>query len=155
MFAPQSLFSNWHIPICRVFSRVESCVRCARSAQQKRHLAWAANTMIWNQNKFFEYNDHTGKSLSEALIFASTNPQYDNRLFNELQVQTWGEHVAYRNCFLHSGQFLYTTRSPHILQKEEVLTKIYLYILVYCIIIYLPKSNLQKSDFSCKSVIPP
>ena len=41
----------------------------------------------------------TGKSLSEALIFASTNPQYDNRLFIELQVQylkfqaqTWGEH---------------------------------------------------------------
>ena len=28
----------------------------------------------------------TGKSLSEALIFAS-NPQYDNRLFIELQVQ--------------------------------------------------------------------
>ena len=28
----------------------------------------------------------TGKSLSEALIFASTNPQYDNRLFTELQV---------------------------------------------------------------------
>ena len=26
----------------------------------------------------------TGKSLSEALIFASTNPQYDNRLFNDL-----------------------------------------------------------------------
>ena len=32
-------------------------------------------------------NIHTGKSLSEALIFASTNPQYDNRLFIELQVQ--------------------------------------------------------------------
>ena len=30
---------------------------------------------------------HTGKSLSEALIFASTNPQYDNRLSIELQVQ--------------------------------------------------------------------
>ena len=29
----------------------------------------------------------TGKSLSEALIFASTNPQYVNRLFIELQVQ--------------------------------------------------------------------
>ena len=29
----------------------------------------------------------TGKSLSEALIFASTNPKYDNRLFIELQVQ--------------------------------------------------------------------
>ena len=29
----------------------------------------------------------TGKSLSEALIFAWTNPQYDGRLFIELQVQ--------------------------------------------------------------------
>ena len=28
---------------------------------------------------------HTGKSLSEALIFASTNPQYDSRLFIELK----------------------------------------------------------------------
>ena len=31
--------------------------------------------------------DCTGKSLSEALISASTNPQYDDRLFIELQVQ--------------------------------------------------------------------
>ena len=30
---------------------------------------------------------NTGKSMSEALIFASTNPQYDYRLFIELQVQ--------------------------------------------------------------------
>jgi hypothetical protein len=29
----------------------------------------------------------TGKSLSEALIFPSINPQYDHRLFIELQVQ--------------------------------------------------------------------
>jgi hypothetical protein len=29
----------------------------------------------------------TGKFLSEALILASTNPQYDNRLFIESQVQ--------------------------------------------------------------------
>ena len=29
----------------------------------------------------------TGKSLSEALIFASTNLQYDDRLFIELQFQ--------------------------------------------------------------------
>ena len=33
----------------------------------------------------------------------------------------------YRNCFWHSEQFLYTTCSPHVLQKEELLTKIYLY----------------------------
>ena len=30
---------------------------------------------------------NTGKSLPEALIFASINPQYDDRLFIELQVQ--------------------------------------------------------------------
>ena len=29
----------------------------------------------------------TGKSFSEALILASTNPQYDQRLFIQLQVQ--------------------------------------------------------------------
>ena len=32
-------------------------------------------------------NLRTDKSLSEALIFASTNPQYDDRLFIQLQVQ--------------------------------------------------------------------
>ena len=31
--------------------------------------------------------EYTGKSMSEALIFASTNRQYDNRLFTELPVQ--------------------------------------------------------------------
>ena len=32
---------------------------------------------------FFFFMYCTGKSLSEALIFASTNPQYDNKLFIE------------------------------------------------------------------------
>ena len=52
-----------------------------------------------------------------------------NYKFNtwKFQAQTWGEHVVYRNCFRHSEQFLYTTCSPHVLQKEELLTKIYLY----------------------------
>ena len=72
----------------------------------------------------------TGKSLSEALIFALTNPQYDDRVFIELQVQyvdnAWKfqaqnmgrtEHVVYRNCFWHSEQFIYKTCSPHVLQK--------------------------------------
>ena len=45
----------------------------------------------------------------------------------KFQAQTWGEHVVYRNCFWHSEQFLYTTCSPHVLQKEELQTKIYLY----------------------------
>ena len=38
-----------------------------------------------------------GKSLSEVLIYSSINPQYDNRLFNDFQVQykkiTRVEHV--------------------------------------------------------------
>ena len=41
----------------------------------------------------------TGKSLSEALILASTNPQYDDRLFIELRVQYMkiasSQHVVY------------------------------------------------------------
>ena len=46
---------------------------------------------------------HTGKSFSEALILASTNPQYEKRLFVDLPVQymktTISEHVVYINCF--------------------------------------------------------
>ena len=41
----------------------------------------------------------TGKSVSEALILESVNPQYDERLFIELQVQyeknTSSEHEQY------------------------------------------------------------
>ena len=44
------------------------------------------NNYIINGPKKFK-NKGIGKSLSEALIFASTNLQYDNRLFIELQVQ--------------------------------------------------------------------
>ena len=59
----------------------------------------------------------TGKSLSEALFLASTNPQYDNRLFIELRVQymktTSSEHVVYINCSecQNKKQFVYTTCS--------------------------------------------
>ena len=42
------------------------------------------------------------KSLSESVILASTNPQYDKRLFIELPVQYMkipsSEHVVYINC---------------------------------------------------------
>ena len=42
-------------------------------------------------NQVYKHNfpnvEVKGKSLSEALIFALTNPQYDDRLFTELQVQ--------------------------------------------------------------------
>jgi hypothetical protein len=50
---------------------------------------------------------HTGKSLSEALIFASTKQQYDDRLFIELQVQYMkipsSEHgVTFRTIYVHN-----------------------------------------------------
>ena len=61
-------------------------------------------------------NLNTDKYLSEALIFASTNPQYGNVLFIELQVQfmkipssNLGEHVVYKNCSECQKQFLYPT----------------------------------------------
>ena len=39
----------------------------------------------------------------------------------------FAEHVVNINCSECQNQFLYTTCSPHVLQKEELLTKIYLY----------------------------
>ena len=42
----------------------------------------------------------TGKSLSEALIFASINPQYDNRLFMELPWKIKAQNMG-RTCSVH------------------------------------------------------
>ena len=41
---------------------------------------------------------HMGKSLSEALIFELTNPQYDDILFIELQVLI----LAFRTIYVHN-----------------------------------------------------
>ena len=60
---------------------------------------------------------YTGKSLSEALILGSTDPQYDKRMFIDLPVQymktTSSEHVVYiifSECQIKK-QFVYTTCS--------------------------------------------
>ena len=58
----------------------------------------------------------TGKSLLEALILASTNPQNVKQFFIDLPVQymrtTSSEHVVYINCFecqnKNKKQFRYT-----------------------------------------------
>ena len=56
----------------------------------------------------------TDKSFSEALIFASTNPQYDDRLFIELRVQDMkiasSEHAQnmLRTCSEHAQNMLCT-----------------------------------------------
>ena len=60
------------------------------------------NTDLLNTDKelYFNITSSTGKSFSEVLILASTNPRYDKRMFIELPVQhkknykcrTWAEH---------------------------------------------------------------
>ena len=69
----------------------------------------------------------TGKFLSEALIFASTNPQYDDRLFIELQVQYMkspssehGENMLCTEIVFDIQNNFYT---QHVLQREELLTE--------------------------------
>ena len=69
----------------------------------------------------------TGKSMSEALIFGSTNPRYDNRMFIELPVQYMkitssehsqnpfrmlSEHVLYTNWFFFV--FVLTFRTIYV-----------------------------------------
>ena len=73
----------------------------------------------------------TGKSLSEALIFASTNPQYDNRLFivhENCKLRIPAEHVVYTNCCFC---FVLTFRTILVHNMFcrccELLKKIYLY----------------------------
>ena len=73
--------------------------------------------------------------MSEALIFASTtNPQYDEILFIELQVQymkipssNLGRPCWVQKLFLTFRTIFVHYCSPNVLQKEELLTKIYLY----------------------------
>ena len=61
----------------------------------------------------------TGKSVSEALIFASTNPQYDDRLNKNCKLRTCLEHVVHINCSefqnKNKKQFLYTTCSDLVI----------------------------------------
>jgi hypothetical protein len=68
---------------------------------------------------------------SARAMVKTANPQYDNRMFIELQVQ-----YLHENSKLKPGEnmlcteivsdiqnfFLYTTCSSHVLQKEELLT---------------------------------
>ena len=72
----------------------------------EKHLVWVEHIEKINVEKekhtFKSWGnlDNTGKSLSEAHVFASTNPQFDNRLFNEnSKLRKCQEHIIYTNCF--------------------------------------------------------
>ena len=53
---------------------------------QKKNSYCFYNLQKNDDTPFLRLLHYTGKSLSEALISASTNPQYDHRLFIELQI---------------------------------------------------------------------
>ena len=53
----------------------------------------------------------TGKSLSEALILGSTNPQNDKRLYIDLPVQYIHENYKLRTCCVHKLFFVLTFRT--------------------------------------------
>ena len=73
----------------------------------------------------------TGKSLSEALIFASTNPQYDDRLFivyENCKLRIAAEHAVYTNCcFCFVLTFRTILLHNMFCRCCELLKKIYLY----------------------------
>ena len=68
----------------------------------------------------------TGKSSSEARIFASINPQYDNRLFMELPVQymktTSAEH----------GQNMFFPCSAHVLRLLFSCAELVTQLTIFC-----------------------
>ena len=50
-------------------------------------ILYKPNAVLAIRSRSHFFYQCTGKSLSEPLIFPSTNPQYDDRMFIELQVQ--------------------------------------------------------------------
>ena len=82
---------------------------------------WGSGGRCIRLDKEINRMSDTGKSLSEAFILTSTNPQYDKRLFIDLPVQymktTSSEHFLYINCSecQNKKQFVCTTCSPHVL----------------------------------------
>ena len=132
-------------------SRLDSCAQKTQYAH--KYSRFFQKFVDWNWVSWIIYcfAIDTGKSLSEALIFSSTNPQYDNRLFIELPVQymkipssehgenigrTWVEHVVHISCSecqnKNKKQFLYTQHvllmfsscSPHVLSLEFSCTEL-------------------------------
>ena len=99
---------------------------------------------IWN-----EILPDTGKSLSEALIFALIKPQsWWRQIFHLImssvhenwKLRTSSEHVVYTNCFCsvlfwHSEQVIYTTCSEHILSLQFSCTELAIQWTIFCHIV--------------------
>ena len=93
----------------------------------KKQLRFAFHTFFVVYQKFVLC---TGKSLSEALISASTNPQYDDKFFivhENCKIRIPAEHVVYTNCcFLFCFAFRTILVHNMFCRCCELLKKIYL-----------------------------
>ena len=65
----------------------------------------------WAQTDWLKSCFYTGYSLSEALILASINPKYDNRLFVELRVQYKKTTSLVHSCCVYQIVFILTIRT--------------------------------------------
>ena len=77
----------------------------------------------------------TGKSFSEVLISASTNPQYDKRLSSELLVQYMkipsSEQTKNNLCAQHV-LLMFSSCSPHVLSLEFSCTELVIQWIICC-----------------------
>ena len=98
-----------------------------------RYLNLGAHSKMHRKNptpRILDFTKHTGKSLSEALIFASINPQYDDELqvqYMKIPSSNLGRTCCVQTLFLTFRTIFVHNMFSHVLQKEELLTKIYLY----------------------------
>ena len=131
MVAPTLLPSEWLIPTkwkFKVSSRVlwqKRWIMAELWIQQSRFILNAYLILLWRyvfppcveRTSVFSSNfsmPGTGKSWSEALIFASTNPQYDNRLFNVHE-------NTCRTCRVHKLLFFFCFDIQNIYSTQYVL----------------------------------
>ena len=102
-----SVYSTWHVQLC--LNHQLSFGSAVSKAQES--LRGLTHSVLG-----------TGKSVSEALILDSVNPQYDNWLLIDLRLQyeknPSSEHAVYKNCFEYQNrnkkQFMYTTCSEPV-----------------------------------------
>ena len=65
------------------------------------HHLWASELRSFFETAFLHFiQTSTGRSFSEALILALTNPQYDKRLFMELPWKLQAQNMG-RTCSVH------------------------------------------------------
>ena len=87
--------------------------------------------VFFNPQKSFvsnHQNANTGKSFSEALILASTNPKYDKRLFTSSVHENWKLRTLSEHCSecqnKNKKQFVYTTCSESVLSLQFSCTEL-------------------------------